>query len=45
MLICALAARHRLAIFTADTNFVRYAKILSLKPCTVGTGGVSRARR
>jgi len=30
MLICALAARHRLAIFTTDTDFVRYAKLLPI---------------
>lgn len=31
MLICALASRHALAIFTTDTDFVRYARILPLK--------------
>ena len=31
MLICALAARHTLAIFTTDTDFVRYASILPIK--------------
>lgn len=30
MLICALAARHSLAIFTTDGDFRRYAKILPI---------------
>ena len=37
VLICALAARHGLAIFTTDTDFSRYAKILSIRLHTVGT--------
>jgi len=31
MLMCVLAARHGLAIFTTDTDFVRYAKILPIR--------------
>jgi len=31
VLICALAARHGLTIFTTDTDFTRYAKILPIK--------------
>ena len=31
VLICALAVRHGLAIFTADTDFVRYARILPIR--------------
>jgi hypothetical protein len=30
MLICALAARHSLAVFTADRDFTRYATILPI---------------
>jgi predicted nucleic acid-binding protein len=31
VLICALAARHGLTIFTTDADFTRYAKILPVK--------------
>jgi hypothetical protein len=31
VLICALAARHGLAIFTTDTDFSHYAKILPIR--------------
>lgn len=38
MLICALSTRHRLTIFTTDTDFIRYAKILPLKLHVGATG-------
>lgn len=31
VLICAIAARHGLAIFTIDTDFTRYARVLPLR--------------
>ena len=31
MLICALATRRELAVFTADTDFIRYTRILPIK--------------
>ncbi len=45
MQICALATRHGLAIFTIDTDFIRYAKIIPIKLHPVGTPGASRTRR
>jgi predicted nucleic acid-binding protein len=39
VLICALAARHGLAIFTTDTDFSRYAKIVPIRLHAVGTTG------
>ena len=44
MLICAVATRHELAIFTADTDFIRYAKILPIKLHKVrpSSGGARR---
>ena len=39
VLICALAVRHGLTIFTTDVDFSRYAKILPLRLHTVRSGG------
>lgn len=36
VLICALAARHGLAVFTADADFARYATILPVRLHSVG---------
>ncbi len=38
VLICALAVRHALAVFTTDAVFVRYAKILPVKLHPLGAG-------
>lgn len=45
MLISALAVRHELAIFTTDTDFVRYARILPLKLHPVRTAREFGTRR
>lgn len=39
MLICALAARHDLSVFTTDTDFARYAKILPIRLHPVRVSG------
>lgn len=36
VLICALAAHHRLAVFTIDSDFSRYAKVLPIRLHSVG---------
>jgi predicted nucleic acid-binding protein len=38
MLICAVAVENRLAVFTTDADFPRYAAILSLRLHTVPAG-------
>jgi predicted nucleic acid-binding protein len=36
LLICAVAARHRMRIFTSDTDFSRFAKYIPIDLHTVG---------